>query len=148
MGLTPHMHLRGKSFDYLLIQPDGTKTHLLSVPRWDFNWQNTYRFKEPLFVPAGSKMVGIASYDNSAKNRANPDPTAKVRFGEQTWDEMMIGYMDTVDALPEEREAWEHARKTATPTTPPTDETATPTTPPTAEETPTPKKKPRVRQFK
>ncbi len=128
MGLTPHMHLRGKSFSYLLIQPDGTKRRLLNVPRWDFNWQNTYRFKEPIFVPAGSKMIGIASYDNSAKNRANPDPSAEVRFGEQTWDEMMIGYMDTVDALPEDRVAWEKSRSAA--------------------KTAAPQKKPRIRNFK
>jgi mono/diheme cytochrome c family protein len=106
MGLTPHMHLRGKTFNYLLIHPDGTSRELLNVPKWDFNWQNTYRFREPLFVPAGSKMLGLATYDNSTANRANPNPGKTVRFGEQTWDEMMIGYMDTVDATLEERAAW------------------------------------------
>jgi hypothetical protein len=146
MGLTPHMHVRGKSFNYLLIQPDGTKRHLLNVPRWDFNWQNTYRLKEPLFVPAGSKMLSVASYDNSKANRANPDPSRKVRFGEQTWDEMMIGYMDTVDALPEERAAWEKAQGKAKPA-----EAATQTKPtkqPAETATKKEKDKPKIRHFK
>jgi hypothetical protein len=115
LGLTPHMHLRGKSFSYLLIYPDGSSKRVLEVPRWDFNWQNTYRFAEPLFVPSGSKMVGVATYDNSAKNPANPNPKRTVRFGEQTWDEMMIGYMDTVDALPAERAAWEQGKASPAP---------------------------------
>jgi hypothetical protein len=107
LGLQPHMHLRGKSFKYLLMYPDGTSKMLLSVPKWDFNWQNTYRFRDPLFVPAGSKMLGVAVFDNSAKNPSNPNPKRMVYFGEQTWDEMMIGYMDVVDATAKERAAWE-----------------------------------------
>ena len=110
LGLNPHMHLRGKSFRYVLTYPDGTTRILLDIPQWDFNWQNTYRFDDPLFVPRGARMQGIAVFDNSADNPANPDPDVTVSFGEQTWDEMMIGYMDTVDATPADREAWEAAR--------------------------------------
>ena len=105
LGMTPHMHLRGKSFRYLIKFPDGTSKALLDIPRYDFNWQNTYRLKEPLYVPKGSKVIGIASYDNSEDNPANPDPTKTVRFGEQTWDEMMIGYMDVVEPTEAERKA-------------------------------------------
>jgi hypothetical protein len=116
-GLLPHMHVRGETFRYLLMYPDGSHEPVLSIPRWDFNWQNTYRLAEPLFVPKGAKMMGIATYDNSTDNPANPDPTAMVMFGEQTWDEMMIGYMDVVTATPEERAAWEraHAENVVTP---------------------------------
>ncbi|MGE0710565.1 MAG: cytochrome c [Planctomycetota bacterium] len=112
-GLTPHMHLRGKTFRYALRYPDGKTVPLLEIPRWDFNWQNTYRFEQPLFVPKGSRMIGVATFDNSDKNPANPDPSRVVRFGEQTWDEMMIGYLETVDALPEDRAAWEKSQAEA-----------------------------------
>jgi len=112
-GLTPHMHVRGESFRYLLMLPDGTSKPLLAVPRWDFEWQTTYRLAQPLFLPRGSKVVGIATYDNSADNRANPDPNATVYFGEQTRDEMMIGYMDVLEATPEERAAWESSQAPA-----------------------------------
>jgi hypothetical protein len=106
-GLTPHMHLRGKSFRYLLLYPDGSYRPLLHIPVWDFNWQNTYRLAQPLFIPSGSTVLGVAAFDNSADNPANPDPDRDVGFGEQTWDEMMIGYMDVIQATPEERAAWE-----------------------------------------
>ena len=104
-GLLPHMHLRGKSFRYLLKRPDGTSQALLSVPRYDFNWQNTYRLQEPIYIPKGSRVIGIATFDNSDQNPANPDPTKTVRFGEQTWDEMMIGYMDVVEPTAAQRKA-------------------------------------------
>lgn len=107
----PHMHVRGKSFKYVLRTPDGKEEVLLSVPRYDFNWQNSYRLAEPRFLPAGSKVTGHAFYDNSDQNPANPDPSRDVGFGEQTWDEMMIGYMDVTTATPEERAAWEAAGK-------------------------------------
>ncbi len=92
MSFAPHMHYRGKSFEYFIETPDGKKTHLLSVPRYDFNWQTTYDLKEPLLVPAGSKMHCIAHFDNSANNPYNPDPEKAVRWGDQTWEEMMIGF--------------------------------------------------------
>ncbi len=93
-SLLPHMHLRGKSFEYELVYPDGKREVLLSVPRYDFGWQATYLFAEPKFVPAGSRIECTAYFDNSAKNPNNPDPTTAVRWGQQTWEEMMIGFLD------------------------------------------------------
>jgi peroxiredoxin len=97
LSFMPHMHFRGKSFRYEAEYPDGRKEILLDVPRYDFNWQATYRFKEPLSIPAGTKIRVTASYDNSPGNPANPDPTKLVRWGDQTWDEMLIGYVDYVE---------------------------------------------------
>ncbi len=93
-GLLPHMHLRGKSFEYEAIYPDGTKQVLLSVPRYDFGWQATYYLAEPLRLPAGTRIECTAAFDNSAKNPNNPDPKVLVHWGEQTWEEMMIGFVD------------------------------------------------------
>jgi peroxiredoxin len=90
----PHMHLRGKSFEYQLVYPDGKREVLLSVPRYDFAWQATYFPVEPKFIPAGSRIECTAYFDNSANNPNNPDPKATVRFGQQTWEEMMIGFID------------------------------------------------------
>ena len=87
-GLFPHTHLRGKKWRYVLERPDGTKTTVLDVPRYDFNWQTYYMFKEPLQVPKGSKLVSTAWYDNSGANKANPDPKVDVKWGDQTWEEM------------------------------------------------------------
>jgi hypothetical protein len=98
-SLHPHMHMRGKDFEYRLVYPDGKSKVLLSVPRWDFNWQMTYFFKEPVAAPKGSKLECVAHFDNSIKNKFNPDPTRLVEWGPQTWDEMMIGYLDyTIDS--------------------------------------------------
>ncbi len=97
-SLHPHMHFRGKDFTYTLVYPDGKREVLLSVPRWDFNWQLTYFLKQPVLAPKGSKLLCVAHYDNSTGNKFNPDPTKLVRWGPQTWEEMMIGYLDyTVD---------------------------------------------------
>jgi mono/diheme cytochrome c family protein len=93
-SLHPHMHVRGKDFKYTLVYPDGTSKLLLSVPKWDFNWQLTYVFKEEVPAPKDSKLVCVAHYDNSLNNKFNPDPTKEVRWGSQTWEEMMIGYID------------------------------------------------------
>ena len=93
-SLHPHMHVRGKDFKYTLILPDGKTKELLSVPKYDFGWQLTYVFKEEVAVPKGSKLVCVAHYDNSLGNKFNPDATATVRWGDQTWEEMMIGYID------------------------------------------------------
>ncbi len=87
-GLFPHTHVRGKKWEYVLLLPDGSKKAILSVPRYDFNWQTYYMFKEPLQVPKGSKIISSAWYDNSAANRSNPDPTVDVKWGDQTWEEM------------------------------------------------------------
>ena len=91
--LMPHMHLRGKDFLYELKRPNGQSEVLLSVPQFDFNWQNTYRFAKPIDVPKGSIIHCTAHFDNSKQNPSNPDPTKTVRWGDQTWEEMMIGWM-------------------------------------------------------
>jgi peroxiredoxin len=93
-SLTPHMHLRGKSFEYRVVYPDGKSDVLLSVPRFQFDWQTVYRLEKPLALPAGTRVECTAVFDNSEKNPNNPDPTKLVRWGDQTWDEMMIGFVD------------------------------------------------------
>jgi hypothetical protein len=90
-SLHPHAHFRGKASSFVAQFPDGREQTLLNVPAYDFNWQSTYELKEPLRVPAGTKVVYTQVFDNSAQNRANPDPARTVRFGEQTWDEMVFG---------------------------------------------------------
>jgi hypothetical protein len=92
LSFNPHSHVRGKAYRYELVYPDGSAETVLDVPRYDFNWQLEYYLREPLDVPAGTRLKVTAWYDNSDKNPANPDPSATVRFGDQTWDEMMIGY--------------------------------------------------------
>ena len=94
LSFMPHMHLRGKVFRYELEYPDGKRETLLNVPRYDFNWQTTYRLDEPRLLPAGSKLHCTAYFDNSTDNPANPDPNATVHWGDQTWEEMMIGYVN------------------------------------------------------
>lgn len=101
LGFAPHMHWRGKDYFYEVIYPDGKKQTLLSVPRWDFNWQNVYRFEEPLKVPKGTRLHSVAHWDNSTNNPYNPDPTKPVRFGLQTWEEMMVGFVAYVWERPE-----------------------------------------------
>jgi peroxiredoxin len=94
LSLFPHMHLRGKSFEYKLHYPDGKSEVLLSVPKYNFDWQNNYRFARPVELPKGSRLECTAYFDNSTGNPNNPDPAKTVRWGEQTWDEMMIGFVD------------------------------------------------------
>jgi hypothetical protein len=98
LWMSPHMHLRGKSFRYEAFYPDGTSEILLDVPRYDFNWQITYELAEPKRLPAGTKLKCTAHFDNSDNNPANPDPTDTVKFGPQTWHEMMIGWYATLSA--------------------------------------------------
>jgi hypothetical protein len=93
LNFMPHMHLRGRDFEYRAEYPDGKSEVLLSVPRYDFAWQTRYILAEPKRLPAGSKVVCTAHFDNSKDNPNNPDPTIAVRWGPQTWDEMMIGWM-------------------------------------------------------
>jgi len=88
----PHMHLRGKDMTYTAVYPDGREEVVLRVPRFDFGWQTDYWLAQPLSLPKGSKIHVTAHFDNSAANKANPDPTATVRWGDQTWEEMMIGF--------------------------------------------------------
>jgi peroxiredoxin len=94
VSFMPHMHLRGKDFLYEVIHPDGKKETLLSVPRYNFNWQSVYRCADPPAVPKGTRLHCIAHFDNSDQNPNNPDPTQTVRWGDQTWEEMMIGWTD------------------------------------------------------
>jgi peroxiredoxin len=94
LSLSPHMHLRGKDFNYAAIFPDGRQEMVLDVPHYDFNWQTRYRLAEPLKLPAGTKMHSVAHFDNSEHNLSNPDPSKTVYWGDQTWEEMMIGYFD------------------------------------------------------
>jgi hypothetical protein len=94
LAMFPHMHLRGKAFRYTAIYPSGEREILLDVPRYDFAWQNSYEFVEAKKMPRGTRLFCEAWFDNSAENLANPDPTDTVRWGDQTWEEMMIGYFD------------------------------------------------------
>ena len=100
-GLFPHTHVRGKKWEYVMQLPDGTKRAILSVPRYDFNWQTYYMFAEPLQVPKGTKILSTAWYDNSAANRSNPDPGIDVKWGDQTWEEMQYtGILFTPSPVP------------------------------------------------
>ena len=98
LSLFPHMHLRGKDFEYRVVYPDGKSEDAAAVPRYDFNWQSHYRLAKPLHLPAGTRIECTAHFDNSADNPNNPDPKKTVRWGEQTWEEMMIGFVDYVFA--------------------------------------------------
>lgn len=94
LAFLPHMHLRGKAFRYDVTLPDGNTHNLLDIPRYDFNWQLAYTLAEPMTLPAGSVIHTTAVFDNSAGNPANPDPGATVRWGRQTYEEMMLGYIE------------------------------------------------------
>ena len=99
MAFMAHMHVRGKSFRFDLKTPEGTHESLLDIPRYDFNWQLRYDLKQPRTLPSGSTVTITAAFDNSTGNPANPDPTQRVRWGPQTYDEMMIGYFETFSPL-------------------------------------------------
>ncbi len=96
LSLLPHTHVRGVAFRYELVSPGGDVEELLSIPRYDFNWQLNYELRSPRSVAAGMILRATAWYDNSADNLANPDPTAEISWGEQTFEEMMIGYVNWV----------------------------------------------------
>jgi hypothetical protein len=99
IAMMPHMHMRGKDMTYTAYYPDGRTEVLLSVPKYLFNWQTNYELAEPKLLPKGTRIEVVAHFDNSPKNIYNPDPTATVRWGDQTWEEMMIGFFTTlVDA--------------------------------------------------
>ena len=97
LSLAPHMHLRGKDFRYTATFPDGRTEILLSVPAYDFGWQSVYVLDQPMELPKGTKIDCLAHFDNSTKNPNNPDPTKEVRWGEQSFQEMMMGYLDYSD---------------------------------------------------
>lgn len=92
-SMSPHMHLRGSRFAYKAIYPDGKEEVLLSVPNYDFNWQTDYTLAEPKMMPKGTRIVCEGAFDNSPLNPSNPDPTQRVRWGDQSWEEMFIGFM-------------------------------------------------------
>jgi len=96
-GLFPHMHFRGKWMRYELLLPNGKRETLLHVPRYDFQWQLSYYLEQPRHVPAGSWLLVSGAFDNSARNPANPDANRRVVFGEQSWDEMFIGFFEAAD---------------------------------------------------
>jgi hypothetical protein len=93
-SLFPHMHMRGKAFEYRVTYPDGRSEVLLKVPRYDFNWQLTYYLAEPRALPKGTIIECTAYYDNSPNNPANPDAKKDVFWGDQTWEEMLAGFVD------------------------------------------------------
>jgi hypothetical protein len=94
LSLFPHMHVRGKAFRYEVTYPDGKHEVLLDMPAYDFNWQTNYIFAEPKLFPKGSVLSCTGWFDNSADNLHNPNPDQEVRWGDQTWEEMMIGWYD------------------------------------------------------
>jgi hypothetical protein len=96
VSMMPHAHLRGKAFEYAITRPDGTTEKVLSVPKYDFNWQLTYWPAEPIHMPKGTKVTVTAWFDNSPNNKYNPDPNKEVHWGEQTTEEMMMGYFSYV----------------------------------------------------
>ena len=99
-SLLPHTHLRGKSWEYTAIYPDGRSEVILSVPKYDFNWQTDYVFAQPLKLPKGTRIHAVAHYDNSPANKSNPDPTIDVAWGDQTWEEMMFtGIVYSIDGV-------------------------------------------------
>jgi hypothetical protein len=95
-SLSPHMHYRGAAMEYKVFYPDGKSEVLLNVPAYSFNWQTVYRPQTPIRIPAGSKIQVTGYFDNSAKNKFNPDPAKAVRQGEPTYDEMMMGFWITL----------------------------------------------------
>jgi peroxiredoxin len=109
LWMSPHMHLRGKAFRFEAKYPDGKSEVLLDVPKYDFNWQLRYTLAEPKLLPSGTTIQCTAHFDNSDDNVANPDPSDTVRWGPQTWHEMMIGFYGSVSVkddahLPEPKE--------------------------------------------
>lgn len=93
-SMFPHMHVRGKAMEYRVTYPDGKTETLLNVPHYDFNWQLSYYLQEPKRLPKGTEFEVIAKYDNSPNNPHNPDPKAEVRWGDQTWEEMLAAFVD------------------------------------------------------
>jgi peroxiredoxin len=108
----PHMHLRGKSFRFEAEYPGGDREVLLDVPQYDFGWQNSYEFSSPRRIPAGTRLTCTAIFDNSWDNPNNPDATATVRWGDQTWEEMMAGHFELVLADPRPSQEAASARRT------------------------------------
>ncbi len=100
LSLTPHMHYRGKDARFEIQRPGQRPETLLFVPKYDFNWQLKYQLQDPVFVPKGTRLIITFHYDNSPKNRSNPDPSRTIRWGEPSEEEMMSGWIDYIEALP------------------------------------------------
>jgi hypothetical protein len=98
ISFTPHMHYRGKSAQYELFRPDGSREVLLNVPHYDFDWQLVYRLKEPVRIPKGSLLKVTFHYDNSPNNRANPNPAESLRWGDKSEEEMFTNWIEYIDA--------------------------------------------------
>lgn len=94
ISLQPHMHLRGKAYRIDAVYPDGRRDTLVNVPRYDFNWQTTYFLKDPIALPKGTKLECTGWFDNSPNNPANPDPTKVIHWGDQSWEEMNVGFIE------------------------------------------------------
>src|SRR5260370_12410840 len=94
IGLFPHMHLRGKGFEYLIVESGGKSETLLKIDRYDFNWQLNYQLAQPRVLPAGTRLQWIGYFANSPNNPKNPDFTAELLFGEQSWEKMIVGFFD------------------------------------------------------
>jgi len=94
ISLQPHMHLRGKAYQIDAVFPDGRRDVLLKVPRYDFNWQTTYFLREPMTLPKGTRLECTGWFDNSANNPANPDPGQTIYWGDQSWEEMNVGFIE------------------------------------------------------
>ncbi len=101
ISMMPHAHVRGKSFEYKITHPNGETETILRVPKYDFNWQLTYFPAKPIHLEKGTRLEVTAWYDNSPNNPYNPDPTKEVHWGEQTWEEMMLGYYSVVVTDPQ-----------------------------------------------
>ena len=93
-SLTPHMHVRGKAFAMQVKLPTGEVKEILNVPHYDFNWQHSYQLQEPMKLPKGTQILASAWFDNSPNNKHNPDATKAVKWGDQSWEEMMIGFFN------------------------------------------------------
>lgn len=111
-GLHPHMHARGKDFIYRVRFPGGRRETLLSVPHYSFAWQLWYNLETPLYLPKGTVIECTAHFDNSPNNKFNPDPAKEVGWGDQSWDEMMVGFFNLVfDAKMPEKNLYAPARQ-------------------------------------
>ena len=101
LDVTPHMHQLGRKMEVTAILPDRTVVPLVAIDDWSFYWQEHYVYREPILLPAGTKLSLEAWYDNSSRNKSNPDPTKDVWWGDQTWEEMMFtGLTFSIDAMP------------------------------------------------
>lgn len=90
LNAQPHMHVRGKAMNLKAVYPSGETATIFDVPNYDFNWQITYVLEKPMTLPKGTKLEAVGTWDNSANNRFNPDPKSEVRWGDQTWEEMLL----------------------------------------------------------